>query len=406
MGSNLFGTLSDFKAGAVDLWSGGRGRILTAVAAGWFLSIGVRMIYPVMLPYLRTAYELDLTAAGLLLTVLFLAYALGQFPGGMLADRFGERFTLTASAVISAVTLTLVVTANSAVVLFAATALFGFGTALYAVGRYTVLPRLYTDRLGAANGVTAASQDAGQSILPPVASVIAAVFLWQVGFGFAIPLFLLSAVVLWAVVPPRSSSASDDDSGLSRDDLSVLLSVFRQPSVVYATAVLIVGLFVWQAFTSFYPTYLIEVKELSTTVASFLFGTFFALGILIKPLAGGAYDRFGIRRSLTIVASGPTIGLIVLPYVDDLWILILITAFVSTLLGFATVVEPSLLHSLPEEIRGTGFGILRSIGFTIGATSPVLFGAAADRGFFDEMFTVLAVLSAGMILLAFRIPEN
>lgn len=406
MGSNLFGTLSDFKAGAVDLWSGGRGRILTAVAAGWFLSIGVRMIYPVMLPYLRTAYELDLTAAGLLLTVLFLAYALGQFPGGMLADRFGERFTLTASAVISAVTLTLVVTANSAVVLFAATALFGFGTALYAVGRYTVLPRLYTDRLGAANGVTAASQDAGQSILPPVASVIAAVFLWQFGFGFAIPLFLLSAVVLWAVVPPRSSSASDDDSGLSRDDLSVLLSVFRQPSVVYATAVLIVGLFVWQAFTSFYPTYLIEVKELSTTVASFLFGTFFALGILIKPLAGGAYDRFGIRRSLTIVASGPTIGLIVLPYVDDLWILILITAFVSTLLGFATVVEPSLLHSLPEEIRGTGFGILRSIGFTIGATSPVLFGAAADRGFFDEMFTVLAVLSAGMILLAFRIPEN
>jgi len=406
VGSNLFGTLSDFKAGAVDLWSGGRGRILTAVAAGWFLSIGVRMIYPVMLPYLRTAYELDLTAAGLLLTVLFLAYALGQFPGGMLADRFGERFTLTASAVISAVTLTLVVTANSAVVLFAATALFGFGTALYAVGRYTVLPRLYTDRLGAANGVTAASQDAGQSILPPVASVIAAVFLWQFGFGFAIPLFLLSAVVLWAVVPPRSSSASDDDSGLSRDDLSVLLSVFRQPSVVYATAVLIVGLFVWQAFTSFYPTYLIEVKELSTTVASFLFGTFFALGILIKPLAGGAYDRFGIRRSLTIVASGPTIGLIVLPYVDDLWILILITAFVSTLLGFATVVEPSLLHSLPEEIRGTGFGILRSIGFTIGATSPVLFGAAADRGFFDEMFTVLAVLSAGMILLAFRIPEN
>ncbi|WP_440767253.1 MFS transporter [Natronorubrum sp. DTA7] len=406
MGSNPFGSLSDLRNGVADLWSGGRGRILTAVAAGWFLSIGVRMIYPVMLPYLRTAYGLDLTTAGLLLTVLFLAYALGQFPGGVLADRFGERFTLTASAVISAVTLTLVVTANSSIVLFAATALFGFGTALYAVGRYTVLPRLYTDRLGAANGVTAASQDAGQSVLPPVASVIAAAFLWQLGFGFAIPLFLLAAVVLWAVVPARSPSASEDDSGFSRDDLHVLTSVFRQPSVVYATAVLILGLFVWQAFTSFYPTYLVEVKGLSTTVASFLFGTFFALGILIKPLAGGAYDRFGIRRSLTIVASGPTIGLIALPYVDDLWILIAVTALVSTLLGFATVVEPSLLHSLPEEIRGTGFGILRSVGFTIGATSPVLFGAAADRGFFDEMFLVLAVFAAGMILLAFRIPEN
>jgi sugar phosphate permease len=191
-----------------------------------------------------------------------------------------------------------------------------------------------------------------------------------------------------------------------RDDLHALRSVFRQPSVVYTTTVLILGLFVWQAFTSFYPTYLVEVKGFSTTVASFLFGTFFALGLLIKPLAGSAYDRFGIRRSLTIVASGPMIGLIALPYVDDLWIRITITALVSTLLGFATVVEPSLLHSLPEEIRGTGFGILRSVGFTTGAASPVLFGAVADRGFFDEMFTVLAVFAAGMVLLAFRISEN
>jgi len=72
----------------LELWSGGRGKVLTAVAGGWFLSVGVRMIYPVMLPSLRSAYGLNLTTAGLLLTVLFLAYAFGQFPGGVLADRF------------------------------------------------------------------------------------------------------------------------------------------------------------------------------------------------------------------------------------------------------------------------------------------------------------------------------
>ncbi|WP_226007061.1 MFS transporter [Natrinema salinisoli] len=398
--------LSAAKSGAVDLWSGGRGKVLTAVAGGWFLSIGVRMIYPVMLPYLRSAYGLDLTTAGLLLTTLFLAYALGQFPGGILADRFGERITLSASAVISAITLTLVVTARSSIVLFAATALFGFGTALYAVGRYTVLPRLYSDRLGAANGVTAASQDAGQSVLPPIASVIAAITLWQYGFGFAVPLFLLSAVALWMIVPTHPPDSSDEDEGFGVDTLRTLGTEFRKPSVVYATAVLVLGLLVWQAFTSFYPTYLVDEKELSTTVASLLFGAFFALGILIKPLAGAAYDRFGIRRSLTIVATGPTIGLIALPFASGLWSLVAVTALVSTLLGFATVVEPSLLRSLPEDVRGTGFGVLRSVAFTIGATSPALFGAAADRGFFDEVFVLLALLAGGMIVLAFRIPER
>lgn len=405
MENGLVDRVSRVRSSALELWSGGRGKVLTALAGGWFLSIGVRMIYPVMLPHLRSAYGIDLTTAGLLLTVLFLAYALGQFPGGILADRFGERVTLSASAVLSAATLTLVVTAGSAIVLFAATALFGFGTALYAVGRYTTLPRLYSDRLGAANGVTAASQDAGQSVLPPIASVLAATFLWQSGFGFAIPLFLFAAVVLWVVVPDRPADVPAADSESARDALRSLGPILRQPSVVYATAVMILGLFVWQAFTSFYPTYLVEEKGLSTTAASTLFGTFFALGILIKPAAGGAYDRFGIRRSLAIVASGPAIGLLALPFVGGHVALVAVTALVSTLLGFATVVEPSLLRSLPESIRGTGFGILRSIAFTIGATSPVLFGAAADRGFFDEVFVVLAALAVGMILLAFRIPD-
>ncbi len=406
MGDSASGTVTTFRDGVLDLWSDGRGKVLTAVAGGWFLSLGVRMIYPVMLPYLRTAYGLDLTSAGLLVTVLFLAYALGQFPGGVLADRFGERSTLTASAVISAVMLALVTTAGSTVVLFVATALFGFGTALYAIGRYTVLSRLYTDRLGAANGVTAAAQDAGQSVLPPIASVLAATFLWTFGFGFVIPLFLLCAASLWLVIPVRSESTSTDGSGLSRDDIRSLRPILRQPSVVYATTAFVLGLIVWQAFTSFFPTYLIERKELSTPVASLLFGAFFALGIVIKPLAGAAYDRFGIRHTLIIVGSCPAIALVVLPLVDGFWPIAVITALMSILLGFGPVLEPSVLHSLPEELRGTGFGIIRSVGFTIGATSPFLFGAAADRGFFDESFVVLAAFAAGMIVIAFRIPEN
>jgi MFS family permease len=404
--SNPLENLAAVRKEAGALRRGGRGKVLAAIAGGWFLSIGVRMIYPVLLPALRTAYGLDLTTAGLLLTVLFLAYALGQFPGGVLADRFGERVTLSASAALSAGTLTLVVTAGSGLVLFAATALFGFGSALYAVSRYTVLPRLYTDRLGAANGVTAASQDAGQSILPPVASALAAAFLWQAGFGFAVPLFLLAAVALWLVVPAPSPDASGDGSGFGRDDLRSLGAALGQPSVVYATGVMILGLVVWQAFTSFYPTYLIEEKGLSPTVASVLFGAFFGLGIVIKPLAGAAYDRFGVRRSLTIVASGPAVALVVLPFVEATAALVAVTALGSTLLGFATVVEPSLLRALPDEVRGTGFGVLRSVAFTVGATSPVLFGAAADRGFFDEAFVVLAAFACGMILLAFRIPEG
>jgi len=102
--------------------------------------------------------------------------------------------------------------------------------------------------------------------------VLAATFLWTYGFGFVIPLFILAAVALWLVIPIRSTSTSNGDSGFSRDDLTELRSALRRPTIVSATAALILGLVVWQAFTSFYPTYLIEEKGLSATVASLLLG--------------------------------------------------------------------------------------------------------------------------------------
>ena len=396
--------LSVLRREARALWSGGRGPILVAIAAGWFLSIGVRMIYPVLLPHLRTAYGLDLTTAGLLLTVLFVAYGLGQFPGGLLADRFGEKVVLILSSAISVVTLVLIVTARSTPVLFFVTALFGVGVALYAVARYTILVDLYPDQVGAANGVTSAAADAGQSVLPPIAGLIAAGLAWQYGFGFAIPLFALAALALWAVVPSQRPEPSPSTETSPLESVRDVLSGLRRPPVVYGTGLLLLGVTVWQAFTGFYPTYLIEEKGLSATLAGVLFGLFFALGVLVQPLSGAAYDRIGIRQSLLFVMGVSGVGLVILPGLEGFLPLVGVTVLLSTLLGFATVTQSHLILALPDDIQGTGFGILRTISFTIGAASPVLFGAAGDRGFFDEAFLALAVLAGLTVLLGMVTP--
>ncbi len=388
------------------LWSEGRGPILVAAAAGWFLSIGVRMIYPVVLPQLREAYDLDLATAGVLLTVLFLAYGLGQLPGGLLADRFGERIVLAVSTAVSALTLGLVVTAGSTAVLFVATALFGAGIALYAVARYTLLAGLYPERVGAANGVTSAAADAGQSVLPPIGGLIAAAVAWQYGFAFAIPLFVLVAVALWLVVPVGGREAAGDEDALSLEAIRETFAGLRRPSVGYGTVTLLLGVCLWQAFTGFYPTYLIEEKGLSATRAGILFGLFFALGVAVQPLSGAAYDRIGIRRSLVVVMGISAVGIAALPFVHGLGPLVVVTILSSALLGFATVTQSYLIVALPAEIQGSGFGVIRTVSFTIGAASPAAFGAAADLGFFDEAFLALAALALLVIAATSRLPEG
>lgn len=389
-----------------ELRTDGRGRILVIIALGWFLSIGVRMIYPALLPYLRATYGLDLTTAGLLLTVLGTTFGIGQLPSGVLADRFGEGNVLVAGALVSAGTLVLVVTAGSTVILFAATALLGFGTALYGVPRISILADLFPDQVGTATGLTMAAGDAGNSMLPPLSVVIAATFAWQLGFGFIVPLFLLVAVGLWMIVPARTSGSTSAVDTISPGSVRYVFSELRQPSIVTGTSILVCGTCIWYAFTGFYPTYLIEVKGLSATVAGGLFGLFFVLGIGVKLLSGVAYDRIGIRRSLVVAMGIAGTALVLLPLVEGFWPLVAVTALVSTLLGYSTITTSFLSIALPDDMRGTGLGFVRTGYITISATSPLFFGAVADRGFFDEAFLGLAALAGGVVLLSIRIPDE
>ena len=407
----------------------GRSPILFAISAGWFLSIGVRQTFPVLLPHLQSAYGLTLTTAGLLLTVLWFAYAVGQLPGGVLADRIGEGTTMVVSMSMAAATIVLIVQGGPATLLFVATSLFGFATALFGVVRLSALADVYPERVGTAIGVMSAAGDFGNTVLPVVAAVLAAGVVWQLGFGFTVPLFLLVAVGIWTLVPARTSErscasgetmGSDEltdsgettsfdeptDSGVSNPGGVRTFSKLWGRPIVLITAIMIVANATYQAFTGFFPTYLMQSKGFSPTVASGLFALFFAFGIVMKPLFGTAYDRVGARLSLFVILSGSGIALVLLPVVDGFWPVVGVTALVSVMLGGGAVVLSYMASAVPDEIQNTGLGTLRTVYMTIGAASPVIFGAIADRGFFDEAFFLLAAVSGLALLLLVWLPER
>ena len=383
----------------------GRGKILFAVATGWCFSLGVRLAYPVLLPYLQRSYGLGLTTAGLLLTVLWLAYAIGQLPGGVLADRLGEGNVLVASSLVSAVALGAVAVANSAAVVYLATACFGLGTALYGVARFTILSAVFPDNEGTAIGITMAAGEVGNAVLPLAAGAIATAFAWQYGFGLAVPAFGLVALLLRVVVPARTSGATSAVDSLSLETVRYVAAQLRQPAIVVVTAIQILTYCVWQAFTGFYPTYLIEVKGFSEGVATALFSAFFALGIVVQPLAGRLYDRFGIRRSLPIVLGIIAVALAALPALEGFRPIVAGTILLSSILGYGTMTLPYMTAAFPSDMKGTGLGFLRTFYMTIGAASPVLFGAFADRGYFDEGYLVLAGFAIVATVLVRWLPE-
>jgi MFS family permease len=389
------------------LWDGGTGPSLVVIAATWGMLVGTRMVYPVVLPYLQDAYGFGLAASGVLVSVLWLFGSLGQLPGGVLADRYSERTIMAVSTVIVAIGLGFVVTASTTVVLFLATALWGIGLSLYPIARITVLSDLYTERLGSALGVTMATGDVGQTVLPPIATVLAVAIAWQAGIGFVIPLLLLCGVAIYITVPGRTG-ASRSGAAETRPlrETPGIASQLRNPAMAFMTGILFLYIFIWQSFTAFYPTYLTTIKGLSPSVSSLLFGLFFAVGVVVKPIAGAAYDRIGMRITLVAILLPSVVGFGLLPSVDSVPLLAIVTACISTMLGTGAVTQSYLADAFSDDLRGTGLGVVRTATATLGSGGPIVFGVVADAGYFDEGYLALSLVMVAVILLTVRSPSS
>ena len=386
------------------LWAGGKGELLVVIATGWGLLNGMRAIYPILLPYLRDSFGFGLASGGFLISVLWIGSSVGQLPSGILADRYSERVVMAVSTVLVAGGLLVVVSASTVFVLFFVTGLIGIGHSLYPIARITSLSAIYPDRIGSALGVTMATGDLGQSVLPPIAGVLAGAFAWQAGLGFLSPLLVLTGVALWITLPALDRN-NVSRTTISLDQFRAIFQELQQPNIVFMGLILFLYMFIWQSFTGLYPTYLVEEKGLSPSLTSILFSLFFALGIVVKPAGGIGYDRVGMRGTLVGVLIPPVAGFLCLPFINNFWLLVVATALVSSMLGSGAVTQSYLADVFPDELQGSGLGSVRTIASLLGATGPVLFGAIAERGFFDEGYIILGIIMLAAILLTLWIPS-
>ncbi|MGM0604417.1 MAG: MFS transporter [Halobacteriota archaeon] len=395
---------TDIETAGRRLWSEDRGWILLAISAGWALSIGVRFVYPALVPFIQSTFGIGLSTTGLLLTLLWGAYAVGHVPGGVLGDRIGEGNVLVLSTLVSAAAVVVVSTSVTVQMLFAGTVAFGLATALYGPTRFTVFTDIYPNRAGSAIGLTMAAGNVGNTAFPVLAAVIATYLTWRHGVAVFVPAFVAVGIVLRLTVPKRTSTRSSAVGAFSRETLSQIRSGITANGIPLIVTIQVSISFVIQGFSSFYPTYLTSVKGLSPGVAATVFGLFFALGAVITPISGGLMDRFGTRVTLLFFLGGTVTALWLLPFTHGLVPLVGVTVLFSAWNGCGVVTQTYIADSLPSDVQGTGLGTLKAGWMILGATAPLLMGLLGDVGYFDEAFLLLAIVaSAGLALAVSRL---
>jgi len=376
--------------------------VLAAVAIGWALTIGVRFVYPALVPLLRAEFEFGLSTVGLLFSLLWAAYAVGPVPGGALGDRLGEGRILVVSAVVSTTAMVDVAGATGLVVLFTATVAFGLATAQYGPTRFTVLTDLYTNDPGSAVWLTMAAGNAGHAALPVAETALAAAYTCRAGFGAFVPCFVLAAVGLHVAVQVRTSTATPA-LGVC-ETLGRLRVALRGVAIPTIVAVQVPLSFLMQGFAAFYSAYLTTTKGLSPEVAATLFGAFLALGAVVQPAAGALMDGVGVRATLLSCFVTCLAALRALQFVDGLVPIAVPTALFATLNGTIVVTQTDIPNILPADLQGNWFGTVKAGWLLVGATALLVVGVIAGAGLFDEAFVLLgAVGGVGLVVGALRL---
>jgi FSR family fosmidomycin resistance protein-like MFS transporter len=376
------------------------GRIISLVGVAHFFSHFFQLVLPPLFPLLITAYHVDYTALGLLVTLFYACSGLMQTPAGFLVDRFGANRVLPAGLALLAGAVLLLGFAPSIWTMFPLMALAGIGNSVFHPADYAILSsRVMPRRIARAYSIHTLAGAIGWSAALAVMPRLAA----GVGFQLALVMVGVAGLVVAALlvvdrrtldVPTRPRAVGEHGPAISLLASRPIVMCF-----VYFTllSVSLVGL------QTFLPTALVglwgvPLEFAATAVSVYLFAS------AIGTLAGGwvadrtsNHDRivaFGLAVAGTVVLVIGTVRL-------DNSLLIAAIALAGFLVGMTTPSRDMLVRaSTPVGSTGRVFGFVYS-GLDLGsAITPPILGLVLDFGHPSLVFELIAASLAVTILSA------
>lgn len=334
---------------------------------------------PPLMPILMKVFQLNLTMAGMLMSLFAVTGFILALPAGFILPRLGPKIIgLTAiGCVIGGAVLGAI--SNTAGLLLISRGIEGIGMGLITVVAPVVIAMWFpAEARGAPMGIWAAWVPAGTFIMftlaPPLGTSLGWRAVWWTGAAFA----LIAFVLYWLLMRLPSASATPPDSLAAPDTESL-------PDLRQALAnrnIWLLGLefacftFVLPLVSVFMPTFLTAERGYSLAGASFIASFSLPFTIAAAPVSGWISDRIGSRK---LVYNIPMIIVAVMwlfPFRLDGWLLLAFMAVLGILAGaiatatFAAVAEVMV----KPQLAGIGMAVLamgQNLGMFIG---PAVFG--------------------------------
>ncbi|HEY2637283.1 MAG TPA: MFS transporter [Solirubrobacteraceae bacterium] len=435
----------------------GRRLLLAAVAVGVLLNPLNSAMIAVAVADIQRVFAVSFRSASLLISVFYVASAVGQPVMGRLADRFGRRRLFLAGLVLSAVASGLAAIAPSFGALLGFRALQAVGTsALFPAGLGIVRAEV-RERQAAALGVLTVSASISAAVGPTVGGLLVSGVGSAAVFWINVPLAVLG-LVLALLALPRDRGREDVRTGgldlpgvalfvvalagllwfalslptgaawwslpvglvagaaFVRRELTTPVPIVDVHGVVtnralldvYAQFLLVSAIF----YSVFFgvPSYLEHARGLSAAAAGLMMLPVAGLGVVMTPLAARLTSRRGPKPAIVIGAAAlgaGAAGLLTVGAHESLVLTGVVLAVFGSAGGFNNLgLQAALYAAVDQRDTSAAAGLFQTCRYLGAIAATSLLGIAFAHGIgtseLHVVGVVLVVLAAAALVMALR----
>jgi len=386
----------------------------TALVGGMFVlsaAAGAYEIAPAsVIPLVRDGLQIGPTAAGWLVSVMYLTAVVTSVPVGVALDRFDVRNAVTGAALallVAGVWGWVAATSGSYWSLIASRAVGGFAYVVFwNAGADVVGQAVDADVRATAVSAFTASAPVGFAFGQFGSPLVADAFGWPAIFPFFATVAVLGVAAFLAATAGESFRDAVETPPASRAQFR---SVFANRAVWTLAALAFLAFSLYLFLNTWLPSYLQSELDVAPALAGALTALFPAVGVLARTGGGVLSDRWfgGARRPVVVLSFlGTTpalVGFVAIAAVPA------VVAF-TVVSGFAIQLSLGLLFTyvtevVPDEVTTTAISTMTSVGLFGAFLAPIVAGEVIARTGYRTAFLAGLVVALAGVALAWRAPD-
>lgn len=358
------------------------------LAAIFFLNFLGRMVLSPLLPNIEQSLGLDHSASSSIFFFIALGYFLALFGSGFLSARLDHRRTIVVSALVSGAALMVMALSRNLWGFRLGFLAVGLGTGLYLPSGVAALTsRLDPRYWGRALAVHESAPNLSLVLAPVLVNATLVYTSWP---GVLVLVGSASALLALAFA---LFGRGGRFKGL-KPDLAALKSMASGQRIWILVALYCIGASGGLGVYSMLPLFLVSQGGLDPETANNLVALSRVPVLGLALVAGWATDRFGPRRSMTILLAASALLTGLLGLGQGGWRLAAV--FLQPVISgcFFIPALAAVSASYPARERGLAVSFCAAMGFMVGAGFiPAGMGLLADAGFFGASFAAVGGLS-------------